>query len=62
MTLEEARKTIEEIQERYDIKFSDYQEERRNGEIKMVCVTLKFKVDHKILDFSGKSGIIKTES
>ena len=45
MTLDQARKIIEEIHERYGIQFSEVQEKRENGEIKTVYVTLKFRVD-----------------
>ena len=45
MTLEQARKIIEEIHERYGIQFSETQEKREDGKIRMVFVTLKFKID-----------------
>ncbi len=48
MTLQEARKIIEEIHERYGIQFSEINEKRENGRIKMILVTLKFLVEtHK---------------
>ena len=47
MTLEQARKIIEEIHERYGIQFSETQEKRENGQIKTVYVTLKFRVENK---------------
>ena len=45
MTVQEARKIIEEIHERYGIQFSETQEKRENGRIHTIYVTLKFKVD-----------------
>ena len=45
MTVQEARKIIEEIHERYGIKFSETQEKREDGKIKMILVTLKFLVE-----------------
>ena len=45
MTLDQARKIIEEIHERYGIQFSETQEKRENGRIHTIYVTLKFKVD-----------------
>lgn len=45
MTLDQARKIIEEIHERYGIQFSETQEKRENGKIKMILVTLKFLVE-----------------
>jgi hypothetical protein len=45
MTLDHARKIIEEIHERYGIRFSETQEKREDGKIRMIFVTLKFKID-----------------
>jgi hypothetical protein len=47
MTLQEARKTIEEIQQKWGINFSEIHEKRENGKIKMILVTLKFLVENK---------------
>jgi polyhydroxyalkanoate synthesis regulator phasin len=47
MTLEEAKKVIEEIHERYGIQFSETQEKRENGRIKTIYVTLKFRIEEK---------------
>ena len=55
MTLEEARKICAEIQNKYGIKFSDYKEERRDGEIKLVSFTARFWINEKVLDFSKSS-------
>ena len=44
MTLEEIRRIINEIHERYKIRFSEIQEKREDGHIKMILVTLKFMV------------------
>ncbi len=46
MTLEQARKIIEEIHERYEIQFSETQEKIENGRIHTVYVTLKFRIDN----------------
>jgi len=45
--LNEVRSICEEILGRYRVAFSDYQEERKDGEIKFVHLTLKFKVSNK---------------
>jgi len=45
MTLDQARKIIHDIHERYGIRFSEVQEKREEGQIKTIYVTLKFKVD-----------------
>jgi len=45
LTLEEARKICEEIIEKYGA-YCDYLEERREGEIKFVNLTLRFKIDY----------------
>ena len=45
MTLQEARKIIEEIHERYGIQFSEVQEKRENGQIRTIYVTLKLRLD-----------------
>ena len=50
MTLEQAKKfyqEIKEIKKRYGITYSDYHEEECDGEIKLVNVTLKIKIDKK---------------
>ena len=48
MTLDQARKIIEEIHERYGIQFSETQENRENGQIRTIYVTLKFKLDSAV--------------
>jgi len=45
VTLQEARKIIEEIHERYGIQFSEVQEKRENGQIRTIYVTLKLRLD-----------------
>jgi len=44
MTLDQARKIIDEIHERYGIQFSEIQEKREEGQIRTIYVTLKFKL------------------
>ena len=58
MTLEEIRKNIIEIYERYGIQFSEIQEKRENGQIKTIYLTLKFRVDSPKID-PIKKGIDK---
>lgn len=43
MTLSDARKICEEIIEKHG-QYCDYHEERREGEIKFVNLTLKLKI------------------
>jgi len=45
MTLEEARKIIKEIHEKYHILFSECREERGNGKVKFLDCTLSFLID-----------------
>jgi hypothetical protein len=54
-TLDGARSICAEILGRYHVAFSDYQEERKDGEIKFVYLTLKFKVFKKRVDKSSLS-------
>jgi|GEM_PF-6611086 len=44
MTLEEARRICNEVIEKYG-SYCDYQEERRDGEIKFINLTLRFKIE-----------------
>jgi hypothetical protein len=52
--VQEARKIIEEIHERYGIQFSEIQEKRENGQIRTIYVTLKFKVDPVVGVYGNK--------
>jgi hypothetical protein len=45
MTLDQARKIIEEIHQKWGIQFSEIHEKREDGKIKMILVTLKFLVE-----------------
>ena len=45
MRLEEIHKVCEEIVRKYDISYSEYREERRDGRIFLVNLTVKFKAD-----------------
>ena len=45
MKLEEIRKVCEEIVRKYDISHSEYREERREGRIFLVNLTVKFKAE-----------------
>lgn len=48
MTLDQARKfyqEIKEIKKRYGICYSDYHEVEKEGEIRLVNVTLKINID-----------------
>ena len=54
-TPDEVRSICNEILGRYHVAFSDYQEERKDGEIKFVYLTLKFKVSKKGVDKSRLS-------
>lgn len=45
MKLEDARKIIDEIHERYGIRFSEVQEKREEGQIRTIYVTLKFRIE-----------------
>jgi aspartyl/asparaginyl beta-hydroxylase (cupin superfamily) len=50
MTLEQAKKLYQEIKElkkRYGISYSEYHEEERDGEIRLVNVILKIRIDKK---------------
>lgn len=55
MTLDQARKIIEEIHDRYGIQFSETQEKRENGQIRTIYVTLKFKVDSAVGAYGNTS-------
>ena len=52
LSIEEIRCICDEIVRCYGIAFSDYQEERKDGEIKFVHLTLKFKVSKQGVDKS----------
>jgi hypothetical protein len=52
MTLQEARRICEEIKIKYGIAFSDYKEEQRAGEIKLISLTLRFWINGRTIDFS----------
>jgi hypothetical protein len=45
MILEEARKICNEIIEKYGITYSTCYEERAEGEIKFIFLTLKFRIE-----------------
>jgi len=45
MKLEEIRKTCQEIIEKHQVTFSDYHEERLEGKVKFVRLTLKWLVE-----------------
>jgi len=45
MTVEHIKKIIQEIEEKFGIKFSDYREEKRGGKVTFVYYTIQFKVD-----------------
>ena len=55
LSIEEIRRICDEILRRYVVAFSDYQEERKDGEIKFVHLTLKFKVSKQGVDKSRLS-------
>jgi predicted ATP-grasp superfamily ATP-dependent carboligase len=57
MTLEEARKICEEITKEHGL-YCDYREERRDGEVKLVSLTLRFWINKKTIDFSKNCGKI----
>ncbi len=44
LSTEDVRHIYDEILKRYRVTFSDYQEERKDGEVKFVHLTLKFKI------------------
>ena len=46
LNIEDVRSICDEILGRYHVTFSDYQEERKDGEVKFVHLTLKFKVSN----------------
>jgi len=45
MNLEEIKKTCEKIIKEQAVAFSDYHEERKNGEVRFVNLTLKWLVE-----------------
>ena len=45
MTYEKIKQIIREIEEKYEIGFSDYREEIRGGKVVFVFYEIKFKVD-----------------
>ena len=45
MTFEEIKRIIREIEDRYKIAFTDYHEEVREGKIKFIVYTMRFKVE-----------------
>lgn len=47
MNLQQIQKVINEIITKYNILYSEQFIERREGEIKFIHLTLKFKVDGK---------------
>ena len=47
MTLDQARKLCEEIIDKYRISHSNCHEERVDGEVKFVHLTLKIKINAK---------------
>ena len=55
LTLQEVRTVCDEILGRYQVSYSGYQEERKDGEVKFVHLTLKFKISTKVGDGSRPS-------
>jgi hypothetical protein len=55
MRLEEARKICEEIIQKHG-HYCDYHEERREGEIKFVNLTLRLKIDPPTLEKLRRAG------
>ena len=55
LTLQEVRSICDEILGRYQVSYSDYQEERKDGEVKFVHLTLKFKLSNKGGDETRRS-------
>jgi hypothetical protein len=49
LNIEEVRSICDEILGRYHVTFSDYQEERKDGEVKFVHLTLKFRIFNRDL-------------
>ena len=49
LDLKEIRGICDEILRHYNVSFSDYQEERKDGEVKFVHLTLKFIVSNRNL-------------
>ncbi len=45
MILDEARALFDKILSENGIQFSDYWEERRNGRVKDVCLTIRIRVE-----------------
>ena len=45
MTRERIKEIIREIEKEYEIGFSEYQEEVRQGKVVSISYTMKFKVD-----------------
>ena len=45
MTYDKVQKIIQEIEERFGIKFSDYREELRGGKVVFVFYEIKFQID-----------------
>ena len=54
MTLDQARKICEEIIEKHGL-YCDYLEERREGEIKFVNLTLRLKINFETKKNTRKS-------
>ena len=56
MTLDQAREICEEIIKKHGL-YCDYHEERREGEIKFVNLTLRLKIDSEKKDLTRKAHI-----
>jgi hypothetical protein len=50
LTLEQAQRICEEIRNRYGIMFSEYKEETRDGDVKLVSLTIRFWINGKVVD------------
>ena len=45
MTVENIKRIILKIEELFEVKFSDYKEEKRGGKVTFIWYTIQFKVD-----------------